>query len=287
MNITGDQRSYRRAGMICRNSICAVATLLLTMTGAAAFDDAMYPDWKGEWSRIGSLAWDPSKPRGTGQQAPLTAEYQAILEASLADQARGGQGNYPGSRCLPYGMPGAMFPYRGMEILIMPDVTHILLEHMTQHRRIYTDGRAWPEKLVPSFNGYSIGRWVDEDADGRYDVLMVETRGMRGPRSFDSTGLPLHSDNETIIKERIYLDKADPNSLDNEITTIDHALTRPWTVTRSYQRERKPVFFEHSCELNTNIEIGKESYFLGIDGYLMPTRKDQPPPALRGFDQPK
>jgi hypothetical protein len=24
--------------------------------------------------------------------------------------------------------------------------------------------------------GYSIGNWVDEDRDGRYDVLKVETR---------------------------------------------------------------------------------------------------------------
>jgi hypothetical protein len=271
--------------MFCRDSIYALAALLFTVAVARAFDDAVYPDWKGEWSRIGSLAWDPSKPGGAGQQAPLTAEYQAVLEASLADQAHGGQGNYPGSRCLPYGMPGAMFPYRPMEFVITPDVMHILLEHMTQHRRIYTDGRAWPEKLTPTFNGYSIGRWIDEDGDGKYDALTVETRGMRGPRSFDSSGMPLHSDNETIVKERIYLDKTDPNVLHNEITTIDHALTRPWTVTRDYLRQRKPIFFEHSCELNNNIEIGKESYFIGAGGYLMPTRKDQPPPALRGFNQ--
>ena len=95
----------------------------------------------------------------------------------------------------------------------------------------------------------------------------------------------MHSDNETIIKERISLDQADPDVLHNEITTIDHALTRPWTVTRSYQRERKPVWFEHLCEVNNNVEIGNESYFVGADGTLMPTRKDQPPPGLTGFHQ--
>ena len=116
--------------MLHRSSIGGLA-LLLTISGAAAFDDATYPDWKGEWSRIGSWGWDPTKPRGAGQQAPLTAEYQAVLDASLADQARGGQGNYPGDCCLPYGMPGMMFPYRGMEFVIAPDITHILLEHMS------------------------------------------------------------------------------------------------------------------------------------------------------------
>src|SRR5438105_5186828 len=143
---------YRReARMLHRSSIGGLA-LLLTISGAAAFDDATYPDWKGEWSRIGSLAWDPAKPRGAGQQAPLTAEYKAILDASVADQARGGQGNYPGYRCLPYGMPGMMLPYRPMEFVITPDITYIMLEHMTQHRWIYTDGRGWPKKLTPAFN---------------------------------------------------------------------------------------------------------------------------------------
>src|SRR5947199_10832128 len=86
-----------------------LGALLLMITGAAAFDDAMYPDWKGQWSRIGGFNWDPTKPRG-GQQAPLTAEYQAVLDASLADQGRGGQGTYPGDRCLPSAMPGMMLP---------------------------------------------------------------------------------------------------------------------------------------------------------------------------------
>jgi hypothetical protein len=277
--------------MLGRNSICALAALLVALAlpaianVAAASEAPAYPDWKGEWSRIGTWAWDPTRPRGHAQQAPLTPEYEAVFDASLADQARGGQGNYPGDRCLPYGMPGIMYPYRGMEFVITPEVTYILAEHMGQLRRIYTDGRAWPAKLTPTFNGYSIGQWVDTSRDGRYDTLLIETRGLKGPRSFDSTGTPMHEDNATIFKERITLDKADPEHvMHNEITTIDHALTRPWTVTRSYQRERKPLWFEHLCEINNNVEIGSESYFVGADGYLMPTRKDQPPPRLTGFD---
>ena len=80
--------------------------------------------------------------------------------------------------------------------------------------------------------GYSIGKWIDTDGDGRYDVLEVETRGLRGPRAFDATGMPLHSDNQTIVKEQIYTDKSNPNVLVNELTTFDSSLTRPWTVTK-------------------------------------------------------
>ena len=81
-----------------------------------------------------------------------------------------------------------------------------------QNRRIYTDGRAWPEQITPSFEGYSIGKWVDPDADGRYGALEVETRGLKGPRALDASGLPLHPDNETIVKERIFLDAGQPQS---------------------------------------------------------------------------
>jgi hypothetical protein len=41
---------------------------------------------------------------------------------------------------------------------------------------------------------------------GRYDVLEVETRGpFKGPRVYDFTGLPLHHDNQSVFKERIYV----------------------------------------------------------------------------------
>jgi hypothetical protein len=47
----------------------------------------------GQWSKPQGIGnqWDQTKPPGRAQQAPLTAEYQAIFEASLADQAAGGR----------------------------------------------------------------------------------------------------------------------------------------------------------------------------------------------------
>jgi len=75
-----------------------------------------------------------------------------------------------------------------------------------------------------NFSGYSVGKWSDTDNDGTYDTLEVETRYMQGPRLFDSTGIPLHKDNQTVVKEKLYLDKADRNILRNEITTIRQRL---------------------------------------------------------------
>ena len=142
--------------------------------------------------------------------------------------------------CLPPGMPRIMNAFEPMEIVVTPATTYILISHIHDNRRIYTDGRDWPGEIEPSFSGYSIGRWIDQDGDGRFGTLAVETRGIKGPRAYDTSGLPLHSDNQTIVKERIYLDKTDRTVLWNEITTIDHAMTRPWTVTKKYLRDPNP-----------------------------------------------
>jgi hypothetical protein len=213
-----------------RNPIAAIG-LLLTLSGAQAFDDAKYPDWKGQWiggwtqrfpGVTGQPSYDPHKSAGEGQQAPLTPEYQAIFAASLADQAAGGTGNDPQVACLPSGMPRMMIAYYPMEIVITPDTTHLLIQ--------------------------------------------------------------------TIVKERIYQDKADPNVLYDEITTIDHALTRPWTTTKNYRRNEvsQPVWLEFVCaESNPWLTVGKDTYYLSGDGYLVPTRKDQSPPDTRYFSQPR
>jgi hypothetical protein len=286
--------------MLLRQLTCAtaLAAAVLTPIGARALEESKYPDLKGQWTRVAvpsgrypGVQYDPHKPAGPGQDAPLTPEYQAIFEANLADQALGGQAGDPTAWCLAPGMPRIMGPYGTMEIVVLPETTYILIDHIHDSRRIYTDGRDFPAGMEgnPQFAGYSIGRWVDEDSDGRYDALIVETRGMKGPRTYEMTGIPLHDDNQTIVRERIYVDKTDPNMLHDEITTIDHALTRPWIVTKDYRRRPtdQPIWwYEQVCgENNVHVRIGDEIYFLSGDGLLMPSKKDQPPPDLRYFDK--
>ena len=264
----------------------ALAALCAGATSTRAFDESKYPDWSGEWRLGPPTKWDPSKPPGRGQEAPLTPEYQAIFEANLADQAAGGQGTDPTYICIPDGMPRAMNVVFPLEVVVTPKTTYIMIEYLSMLRRIYTDGRDWPKDPEPAFMGYSIGKWVDEGGAGRYNLLEVETRNMKGPRAFDPSGIPLHSDNQTVVKERIYLDKANPDILHDEITTIDHALTRPWTVMKNYRRSRNPHWVEAVCmEANPHLRIGKENYMMSADGYLMPAKKDQPPPDLRYFNQ--
>jgi hypothetical protein len=269
-------------------ALFALITALAMMTAsAAAHDESKYPDWGGQWKRPGGVGtqWDQTKPLGLGQEAPLKPEFQAVLEASLKDQAAGGQGNDPHGACLNNDVPRIMTATFPIAFVITPAVTYIHFEAFMP-RRVYTDGRAFPKDEEPSYQGYSIGKWLDTDGDGRFDTLEVETRNFKGPRTYEASGLPLHPDNESIILERISLDKGNPDLLHNVITSIDHALTRPWTVAKTYRRDRNELWQEYNCsEANHHVFVGKEYYFISGDGFLMPTKKDQPPPDLRYFKQ--
>jgi hypothetical protein len=286
--------------MLKRSSIGAVAlaaTLSMANFGAQAQGLSKYPDWNGAWARFavpglgGQPSFDQTKPWGRGQQAPLTAEYQKVLEESLADQAQGGQGNFfdHGVRCMPAGMPLMIVAFFPLEFVITPHTTYVLIGEQNHYRRIFTDGRDWPKEIEPTYQGYSVGKWSDEDRNGTFDVLEVETRGpFKGPRAYDATGLPLAFDNESIFRERIYRDKANANLLHDEITVIDHALTRPWTVDKRYVRDPnpRPNWAESNCtEANAFVAVGGEMFAVSADGRLMPVKKGQKPPDLSYFNQ--
>src|SRR5215831_13105796 len=85
-------------------------------------------------------------------------------------------------------MPRAMNLVLPMEIVVTRNTTYILMEYLSMLRRIYTDGRSFPTDEEPSWMGYSIGKWIDEDGDGRFDVFEVETRNLKNPRTFDPSG---------------------------------------------------------------------------------------------------
>jgi hypothetical protein len=130
--------------------------------GAQAFDEIKYPDLTGQWTRRGvpglggRPSHDQTKPWGFGQQAPLTPESTKVLEDSLADQAKGGQGNHiRGFSCEPYGMPMMTLAFLPQEYIVKPETTHVLVDHQSYTRRIYTDGRDWPAReMEPTYAGF-------------------------------------------------------------------------------------------------------------------------------------
>src|SRR5205823_4133468 len=96
------KKLVRNAGRILMLERCASGAVVVALATALAMgaahaqatDAKKYPNWKGHWVPVGQAGtFDPSKPAGRGQQAPLTADYQKILDQSLADQVLGGVGN--------------------------------------------------------------------------------------------------------------------------------------------------------------------------------------------------
>ena len=73
------------------------AALMVTIGAARAAEAAKYPDWSGQWERFvvrglpGQPSHDQTKPWGFGQEAPLTSESTAILEASIEDRRKAGK----------------------------------------------------------------------------------------------------------------------------------------------------------------------------------------------------
>ena len=129
-------------------AVTLLASLCMTFSGALAFDETKYPDWKGGWRRVafpgivGQPSYDPTKRGGSAQEAPLTPEYQAIFLENLKDQAAGGQGTDPTYTCLSPGMPRVMTTFTPFEILVTPQMTNFLIQHIHDSRRIFTDRKS-------------------------------------------------------------------------------------------------------------------------------------------------
>src|SRR5262249_13701552 len=151
-----------RTLMLHRSSIVIALAAALTVTAAQASDESKYPDFKGQWHRVGAPGWVVPG----GSPPPVTPEYQAVFEANKAEMAAGGMGNVPSWYCLPQGMPMMMNIYDPMEVIVAPGATYILISHINDsYRRIYTDGRDWPENPQAAFAAYSVRRRIGHGAE--------------------------------------------------------------------------------------------------------------------------
>src|SRR5262245_65869128 len=125
-------RIYTEERMFHRSLIGAIALatgLVVALVDARAFDETKYPDWSGAWRRIpvpgvtGQPGYDQTKRLGPAQQATLTLEAEAVLKASMADQAKGGQGNCPTYICLSPSMLRVMTRCCALELVSRPEMT--------------------------------------------------------------------------------------------------------------------------------------------------------------------
>jgi hypothetical protein len=135
------------------------------------------------------------------------------------------------------GMPRLLWQPYGLEFLFTPGRVTILWTIYSMSRRIYTDGRKFPEDLDDSYNGLSIGHWEG-------DTLVVHTKGLRGDTNMDNTGAPHSSKMEVTERWRLVA----PDRLQVQVTLTDpEALSEPYTTTRVMERKRDWDIGEYSC----------------------------------------
>src|SRR5207237_930156 len=126
----------------------------------------------------------------------------------------------PVTNCLPTG-PSEVFNVM-FRIMQTPVLATILYESGTgRYRQIYMDGRKLPDDPLPTWLGYSIGRW-----DG--DTLIVETAGFNDRTWLDRSGHP-HSE-KLRVTEKFH--RVDFGHMQFQITYEDREmLTRPLSIS--------------------------------------------------------
>jgi hypothetical protein len=227
---------------------CLLAIALVMVTGPAA-GQAPSPEelnpapTAADWTAIGRLpdlsgTWLPDLANQRSQEQgpdapPWKPEVQRQVDHWFAEEDAGRPRGLL-VNCLPHGMPSLMLiTHNALEFLVTPGRVTILGESEGNRlRRIHTDGRAMPADPDPSFDGYSVGRWVD-------GALEVETSAIL-PQVFlavsEAVGIP--NNGGMTIRERIHLIAPDTLADDLEVTAPE-ILTRPWKTRRLYHRTRQ------------------------------------------------
>jgi hypothetical protein len=170
------------------------------------------------------------------EDVPLTAEGAAAFKKNLAGDGK----DDPTSTCHPIGAPAidtVPIPYK---IIQTPSLVVILYEGDTVYRQIFTDGRIHAETTIPSWMGYSVGRW-----DG--DTLVVETTGFNDRSWLDRIG-HTHSDEMRVIEK---FQRRDLGHMDVTVTIEDpKTFTRPITFTQPNTLTPDSDLLEYFCSEN-------------------------------------
>ena len=154
---------------------------------------------RGQWKRPRGVGtqWDQTKPSGLAPAGAADAGIPGDAGGEHRRPGAGGQGSDTRVTCVTNGMP------RIMTVTFADRIRDPAGGHLRPFREPTCRAASTPTAATsrpdeePSYLGYSIGKWIDKDGDGRYDTLEVETRNFKGPRTYENSGLPLHADNQT------------------------------------------------------------------------------------------
>ena len=182
------------------------------------------PGGKGFWGGGGTILAGrgglPGNP--TVDQVPFQPWARALYDVRL----KVGDQDDPHARCTPPGGPRQFQTPNGFEFIEQPELKRIVIVFgggPRSWRLIHMDGRPLPKlddaDLIPTFFGYSTGRWEK-------DTLVVESTGYNEKFWMHRGGLP-HTD-ALHLTERF--SRPDYDTLHYEVTIDDpKAYTRSWS----------------------------------------------------------
>jgi hypothetical protein len=190
---------------------------------------------------------DNSPPGGERDERRIAnpLPYTPLGETTLESHKPSGLGirsvpatsaNDPVDTCNPPGFPRTVLnEFRVIEILQAENHVVLLNQFFRTWRTIWTDGRELPKDPEPSFNGYSVGKWVDDY------TLVVQTVGMRDDTWVDNQGRPHSADLK--VEERYH--RVDQDHLELTVTIDDPKMyTKPWVALNKFPLRRQPKGFD-------------------------------------------
>ena len=178
--------------------------------------------------------------KNVARPIPYTAAGLAALQANKPTAGvravRAGLQSDPVDICDPVGFPRLdLFQLRVVEFAQTANQVLALYQYTDTWRVIWTDGRAFPKDPEPRWNGYSVGRWVDDY------TFVVQTKGTYEKTWLDDAGRP-HTDNMR-VEERYH--RVDSDTLELTVTIDDpEYYTQPWQALNKFVLHRLPDTFD-------------------------------------------
>jgi hypothetical protein len=202
----------------------------------------------------------PDDPEHIGHDVPYTALGKEARMKNKPGLGVSGQFplaevNDPMDYCDPLGMPRSdLSELRVIEILQNTNQIVILNQHNDAWRIIWTDGRDLPQDPAPRWNGYAVGKWVD-------DYTFVANYIGMDPRTWlDNVGRP-HSD-ALRMEERWH--RVNSDTLELTVTINDPKFyTQPWKGLDKFVIHRLPDGFDISEAICSATEMSEYIRLIG------------------------
>jgi hypothetical protein len=200
-------------------------------------------DLSGIWDGTAEGGIQPKGPieyidddKHIGHDVPYTALGRAARKLNKAgegvDQVAQGDLNDPVDFCDPQGFPRMeLYELRVIELAQTKNQVIYLDQFYDQWRVIWTDGRPLPKDPESRWNGYSVGKWVDDY------TFVVDSVGMDDRTWLDNVGRP-HSE-DLRVQETWH--RVDSDTLELSVKIDDPKMyTQPWMALNKFVLHRLP-----------------------------------------------